>query len=284
MSVFFNTILEYFSYPFVVYSFIVGILIAFSSSLFGASLVLKRHSMIGDGLSHIAFGAMAVSAILDFAGNDMIIVMPVTVIAAVIILRTGKKSKIKGDASIAMLSVGSLAVGYLLMNVFPVSTNISGDVCSSLFGSTAFLNLKNSDVVLCSVFSIAVILLFIINYNKIFAVTFDEDFFQSCGVSAERVNLFMAVITAIVIVLAMNLVGALLISALIVFPPISAMRVCKSYFSTVITSAIISVISAALGIILSMYIESPVGSTVAVVNIIMFSICSIFGKIRTKNA
>ncbi|MBE6648024.1 MAG: metal ABC transporter permease [Ruminococcaceae bacterium] len=284
MKDFLSTIFEYFSYPFVAYSFIVGILIAFSSSLFGASLVLKRHSMIGDGLSHIAFGAMAVSAILNFTGNDMIIVMPVTVLSAIIILRTGKKSKIKGDASIAMLSVGSLAVGYLLMNVFPVSTNISGDVCSSLFGSTAFLNLKNSDVFLCSLFSIVVILLFVLNYNKIFAVTFDEDFFQSCGVSAERVNLFMSVITAVVIVLAMNLVGALLISALIVFPPISAMRVCKSYFSTVITSAIISVISAAVGIILSMYIESPVGSTVAVVNIVMFFICSIFGQIRTKNA
>lgn len=282
MSDFFSTISKYFSYSFVVYSFIVGILISFSSSLFGASLVLKRHSMIGDGLSHIAFGAMAVSAVLRIVSNDMLIVMPVTVVAAILILRNGKKSKIKGDASIAMLSVGALAVGYFLMNLFPVSANISGDVCSSLFGSTEFLNLETSDVVLCSVFSIGVIILFIFNYHKIFAVTFDEDFSQSCGVRADRVNLFLAIITAIVIVLAMNLVGALLISALIVFPPISAMRVCKSYFSTVVCSAIISVFSSAFGIILSMYIESPVGSTVALVNIVMFLLCTFIGKIKNK--
>lgn len=282
MNSFFDTIYTYFSYPFVIYSFVVGILIAFSSSLFGASLVLKKHSMIGDGLSHIAFGAMAVSAILDIFVNDMIIVMPITIIAAILILRTGKKSKINGDATIAMLSVGSLAVGYLLMNLFPVSTNISGDVCSSLFGSTEFLNLKTSDVLICSVFSISVIILFVFNYHKIFAVTFDEDFSLSCGVNSDGVNLFMAVITAVVIVLAMNLVGALLISALIVFPPISAMRVCKSYFSTVLVSAIISVFSAGFGIILSMYIASPVGSTVAVVNIISFILCYVFGKLVKK--
>lgn len=284
MSDFFQTLYTYFSYEFVVYSFIVGILIAFSSSLFGASLVLKRHSMIGDGLSHIAFGAMAISAILDITGNDMLIVMPVTVTSAILILKSGKKSKIKGDASIAMLSVGSLAVGYLLMNLFPVSSNISGDVCSSLFGSTEFLNLNKSDVIICSIFSVAVIVLFVMNYHKIFAVTFDEDFSSSCGISSEKVNFFMAIITAVVIVLAMNLVGALLISALIVFPPVSAMRVCKSYFSTVATSAFISVLSAVIGIILSMYIESPVGSTVAAINIIMFFICSFLGKFRLKNA
>jgi len=283
MKDFLSTIFEYFSYPFVAYSFIVGILIAFSSSLFGASLVLKRHSMIGDGLSHIAFGAMAVSAILNFTGNDMIIVMPVTVLSAIIILRTGKKSKIKGDASIAMLSVGSLAVGYLLMNVFPVSTNISGDVCSSLFGSTAFLNLKNSDVFLCSLFSIVVILLFVLNYNKIFAVTFDEDFFQSCGVSAERVNLFMSVITAVVIVLAMNLVGALLISALIIFPALSAMRIFKNFFSVIISSAIISVFCAVAGIFIAIIYSTPVGSTIVAADIAMFILCSLIGKI-TKRA
>jgi zinc transport system permease protein len=227
---------------------------------------------------------MAVSAVLNIFSNDMIIVMPVTVVAAIFILKTGKKSKIKGDASIAMLSVGSLALGYMLMNVFPVSSNISGDVCSSLFGSTEFLNLKTSDVVICSVFSVAVIILFILNYHKIFSVTFDEDFSRSCGVKAEHVNSFMAVITAVVIVLAMNLVGALLISALIVFPPISSMRVCKSYFSTVVFSAMISVLCAAVGIILSMYIESPVGSTVACVNIMMFIICSIIGRIKLKRA
>ena len=272
----------YFSYPFVVYSFIVGILIAFSSSLFGASLVLKRNSMIGDGLSHIAFGAMAVSAVLNISGNDMLLVMPFTIISAILILRAGKNSKINGDALIAMLSVGSLAIGYFIMNLFPVSTNISGDVCSSLFGSTEFLNLKPSDVVICSVFSVAVIILFVFNYHKIFSVTFDEDFSRSCGVSTDGVNLFMAIITAVVIVLAMNLVGALLISALIVFPPISAMRVCKSYFSTVIVSALISVFGAALGIIISMYIGSPVGSTVAVVNIVIFIFCSLINKIFGK--
>jgi zinc transport system permease protein len=143
---FFETISNYFSYPFVTYSFIVGILIAFSSSLFGTTLVLKRHSMIGDGLSHIAFGAMAIASILKITGNDMIVVMPITILSAILILRKGKKAKIKGDASIAMLSVGALAIGYLLMNLFPVSSNISGDVCSSLFGSTEFLNLKTSNI------------------------------------------------------------------------------------------------------------------------------------------
>ena len=199
--------------------------------------------MIGDGLSHIAFGAMAVSSVLDIFTNDMFIVMPLTIIAAILILRRGKNSKINGDASIAMLSVGALAIGYLLMNLFPISTNISGDVCSSLFGSTDFLSLKTSDVMLCSFFSVFVILLFVLNYNKIFSITFDEDFSRSCGIRSERVNMFMAIITAVVIVLAMNLVGALLISALIVFPPISAMRVSKSYFSTVILSALISRLS-----------------------------------------
>jgi zinc transport system permease protein len=183
-----------------------------------------------------------------------------------------------------MLSVGSLSIGYLLMNLFPVSSNISGDVCSSLFGSTEFLNLKMSDVIICSAFSVAVIVLFVLNYHRIFAVTFDEDFSSSCGISSERVNLFMAIITAVVIVLAMNLVGALLISALIVFPPISAMRISKSYFSTVVTSAFISVFSAMTGIILSMYIESPVGSTVAVINIIVFFLCSFLGKFKRNNA
>ncbi len=282
MKDFFQTIQTYFSFPFVVYSFIVGVLIAFSSSLFGASLVLKRNSMIGDGLSHIAFGAMAISAVLNIAVNDMLIVMPITVIAAIVILMTNKKSKINGDASIAMLSVGSLAIGYMLMNIFPVSTNVSGDVCSSLFGSTAFLNLKEIDVIICAIFSIFVIILFIFNYHRIFSVTFDEDFSLSCGIRAERINLLMAIITAIVIVLSMNLVGALLISALIVFPPISAMRICKSYFSTVITSAIISVFSAAFGIILSMYIKSPVGSTVACVNIFMFFVCWIIATFKSK--
>lgn len=279
---FFETISNYFSYPFVTYSFIVGILIAFSSSLFGTTLVLKRHSMIGDGLSHIAFGAMAIASILKITGNDMIVVMPITILSAILILRKGKKAKIKGDASIAMLSVGALAIGYLLMNLFPVSSNISGDVCSSLFGSTEFLNLKTSDVVLCSVFSIAIIIIFVLNYHKIFSVTFDEDFSVSCGINSERINLFIGVITAVVIVVAMNLVGALLISTLIVFPPVSSMRVSKSYFSTVLLSAFISVFCAASGIIVSMYIESPVGATVTVANIVAFSLCSAIGKLKKR--
>ena len=198
----------YFDYPFVRYAFIVGILIALCSSLLGVVLVLKRFSFIGDGLSHIAFGAMAVATIFHLT-SDTIIVMPVTIITAILLLRTGQNTRLKGDAAIAMLSVGALAVGYLVMNIFSTSANVSGDVCSTLFGSTTILTLTSVDVKLCVAASIVVVLFFCLFYNRIFTVTFDENFTKATGKNADMYNMVIAVITAVIIVLAMNLVGSL---------------------------------------------------------------------------
>ena len=256
----------YFQYPFVWYALIVGILIALCSSLLGVTLVLKRFSFIGDGLSHVAFGAMAIASVLNFS-NNMLFVMPVTVICAVLLLRTGQSTKIKGDAAIAMISVGALAVGYLLMNVFSTGANISGDVCSSLFGSTSILTLTRAEVWLCVVVSVIVVILFVVFYHKIFAVTFDENFAKATGTKTDVYNLLIAVITAVIIVLAMNLVGSLLISALIIFPALSAMRLYKRFRAVIICSAILSVLCAFFGIIISILGGTPVGSTIVAVDI-----------------
>lgn len=259
----------YFSYPFVWYALIVGLLIALCSSLLGVTLVLKRFSYIGDGLSHVAFGAMAVAGIAGLT-NDMYVVLPITVISAVLLLRTGQDAKINGDAAIAMISVGALAIGYLLMNLFPSSANISGDVCTTLFGSTSILTLKETDVIVCIIMSVIVITAFLLFYHKIFAVTFDESFMKAAGVKADVYNLIIAVITAIIIVLAMNLVGSLLISALVIFPALSAMRVFRSFRSVVICSACVSVFCAGAGIFISIMCGTPVGSTIVVGDIAVF--------------
>ena len=261
----------YFSYPFVRYAFIVGLLIALCSSLLGVTLVLKRFSFIGDGLSHVAFGAMAVAAVTGIT-NKMYLIIPVTVISAILLLRTGQNTKIKGDAAVAMISVGALAIGYMLMNLFPSSSNISADVCSTLFGSTSILTLKKADVWLCTIMAAIVIAVFIIFYNKIFAVTFDENFSKATGIKSDAYNLLIAVITALIIVLAMNLVGSLLISALIIFPALSAMRLFKSFRGVIICSAVISVICAAVGILLSILFSTPVGSTIVTADIVVFLI------------
>ena len=272
-----ETLAVYFSYPFVRYALIVGVLIALSSSLLGVTLVLKRFSFIGDGLSHVAFGAIAVATILGVS-NNMIVVMPVTILAAVLLLHTGQNTKIKGDAAIAMISVGALALGYLLLNIFSKSTNISGDVCSTLFGSTAILTLTKLDVWLCIGISVLVIAVFLLFYHKIFAVTFDETFSQATGIHAGRYNLLIAIITAIVIVLAMNLVGSLLISALIIFPALSAMRLFKSFRAVILCSAVMSVVCAAAGILVSILASTPVGSTIVAMDIVMFMISWVIGK------
>ncbi|MCU6748446.1 metal ABC transporter permease [Faecalicatena acetigenes] len=267
----------YFQYPFVWYALVVGILIALCSSLLGVTLVLKRFSFIGDGLSHVAFGAMAVATILNFT-NDMIFILPVTVICAILLLRTGQNTKIKGDAAIAMISVGALAVGYLLMNIFSTGPNLSGDVCSTLFGSTSILTLTESEVWLCAVLSIIVVILFLLFYNKIFAVTFDENFAKATGTRADLFNLLIAVIVALIIVLAMNLVGSLLISALVIFPALSAMRIFKSFLSVTICSSILSVICALAGILISILAGTPVGSTIVVIDIMAFGITYVIGR------
>ena len=269
----------YMQYPFVRYALIVGVLIALCSSLLGVTLVLKRFSFIGDGLSHVAFGAMAIASVIGI-GNDMLIVMPITVISAILLLKNGQNTRIKGDAAIAMISVGALAFGYLLMNLFSTSSNLSGDVCSTLFGSTSILTLTGTEVVLCIVLSVAVVVVFLLFYNKIFAVTFDESFAKATGVKADRYNLLIAVIIAVIIVLAMNLVGSLLISALIIFPALSAMRIFKSFKSVTVFSAIFSVVCAIAGILISILAGTPVGSTIVAVDVVAFAICHVVGVLR----
>ena len=261
----------YWAYPFVRYALIVGVLIALCSSLLGVTLVLKRFSFIGDGLSHVAFGAMAIAAVLQIT-NEMPLVMVITIISAVLLLRTGQNTKIKGDAAIAMISVGALAIGYLLMNIFSTSSNLSGDVCSTLFGSTSILTLSPVEVWLCVGMSVLVVAVFILFYNKIFAVTFDENFARATGTKAGLYNLLIAIVVAVIIVLAMNLVGSLLISALVIFPALSAMRMFKSFRSVTICAAALSVFCALIGILVSILAGTPVGSTIVAVQIIAFGL------------
>ncbi|MDO5136206.1 MAG: metal ABC transporter permease [Eubacteriales bacterium] len=270
---------SYLEYPFVRYAIIVGVLIALCSSLLGVTLVLKRFSFIGDGLSHVAFGAMAIASVLNLS-NNMLFILPATVICAILLLRTGRNAKIKGDAAVAMISVGSLAIGYLLMNIFSSSANISGDVCSTLFGSTSILTLRKSEVWLCIALSIFVVVVFVFFYNKIFAVTFDEDFARAAGTKANAYNLLIAVVIAVIIVLAMNLVGSLLISALVIFPALSAMRVFKNFRAVIICSAVFSVVCAVTGIFLSILAGTPVGSTIVAADIGGFALFSLAGAIK----
>lgn len=270
---------EYFSYEFVWFALIVGTLIALCSSLFGVVLVLKRFSFIGDGLSHVAFGALAIATVMNVTDN-MLIVLPVTVVCAVLLLKTGQNTKIKGDAAIAMVSAGALALGYLIMSIFSTSGNVAGDVCSTLFGSFSIITLARYEVILCVVLSLAVIALFILLYNRIFAITFDESFAKASGTRASLYNLFVAVITAVIIVLAMNLVGSLLISALLIFPALSAMRVARRFKSVVICSAIISTLCAIVGIIFAILFSTPVGPTVVAADIVAFLICFAVGKLK----
>ena len=271
----------YFSYPFVRYAMIVGVLIALSSSLLGVSLVLKRFSFIGDGLSHVAFGAMAVATMLDVT-HDTAVVLPVTVLAAVLLLRTGQNAKLKGDAVIAMISVGALALGYLFLNLFSKSANLTGDVCSTLFGSTAILTLSKTDVWLCIIMSVLVILIFTVCYHHIFAVTFDETFARATGMRTGFYNLLIAVVTALVIVLGMKLAGSLLISALIIFPALSAMRMFKSFGAVIATSAVISVLCSGSGILLSILASTPVGATIVCMDMAVFAICSLVGAVMER--
>ena len=271
-------IILYMQYPFVRYAVIVGVLIALCSSLLGVTLVLKRFSFIGDGLSHVAFGAISIAAVFDVS-NDMMIVLPITVLSAVLLLRTGQNAKIKGDAAIAMISVGALAFGYLIMNVFSISSNLTGDVCSTLFGSTSILTLTQKEVNLCMVLSIAVVIIFILFYNKIFAVTFDENFAKATGTKADAYNLLIAIIIAVIIVLAMNLVGSLLISALVIFPALSSMRIFRSFKMVTIFSAVLSVVCSFLGIIISILAGTPVGSTIVTTDVAAFAICCLVGAV-----
>ena len=277
MNALWDQLVLYWQFPFVRYALAVGILIALCSSLLGVTLVLKRFSFIGDGLSHVAFGAMAAASVLNVS-NDMPLVLAVTVLCAVLLLRMGQRATIKGDAALAMISVSSLAVGYLLMNLFSVSSNLSGDVCSTLFGSTSILTLTPRDVWLSVVLSAAVLGVFLLFYNKIFAVTFDEDFARAAGTRAGAYNLLIAAVVAVVIVMAMNLVGSLLISALVVFPALSAMRVFKRFRSVTVCAAVLSVVCALVGMLISLLAGTPVGSTIVAADMAAFGLFWVTGK------
>lgn len=267
-----SQLITYLQYPFIMHAMIVGCLIALCASLLGVTLVLKRFSFIGDGLSHVAFGALAIASVLRMS-NQMILILPITMVSAVLLLRTGQKTQIKGDAALAMISVGALAFGYLILNLFSASPNLSGDVCSTLFGSTSILTLSRQEVIMCTCLSVAVIVLFALMYHRIFAVTFDEDFAKACGARTELHNLIIAIVIAVIIVVAMSLVGALLISALVVFPALSAMRLFRSFRAVTICAAVISVVCAFAGIVISILAGTPVGATIVVIDVAAFGIC-----------
>ena len=271
-----NTLVEYLQYPFVRRILVAGVLVAFCASMLGVTLVLKRFSYIGDGLSHVAFAAMAIAMVLRMTNNTLII-LPITVVAAILMLKTGQNAKINGDAVIAMLSVGSLAFGYLIMNVSGTSQNVSGDVCSTLFGAASILTLSNTDVWICLIMSLLVLVFYILYYHKIFSVTFDENFARAPGIHTGAYNVLMAVVTAVVIVVAMNIVGSLLVSALIIFPALSAMRVFKNYKSVFICSAVYGVVSSGVGILISIAASTPVSATIVAIDIVLFVIFSIIG-------
>lgn len=276
MDMMIEKLAQYWAYSFVQYALVVGVLVALCASLLGVTLVLKRFSFIGDGLSHVAFGAMAIASVLNLS-NDMPLVLGITVLCAILLLCAGQNAKIKGDAAIAMLSVGALAIGYLLMNVFSTSSNLSGDVCSTLFGSTSILTLTKTEVWLCVVLSAVVVFLYFFFYHKIFSVTFDESFAAATGIRAKGYNLLLAVVTAVVIVMAMNLVGSLLISALVTFPAMSAMRLFRSFRSVTLCAALLAVFCAAAGILIAILAGTPVGSTIVAVEILLFGLCSLLG-------
>lgn len=274
-----ETVSMYLSYPFVRYALLVGVLIAVCSSLLGVSLVLKRFSFIGDGLSHVAFGALAIAAVLHVK-NELVVMLPITVLAAILLLRMSNNAILKGDAAIAMLSVGAMAFGYLLLSKFSGSTNVSADVCSSLFGATSILTLTVSDVWLCAIAAVVVICVFLFFYHKIFAVTFDENFAEATGIRAKEYNLLIAVVTALVIVLAMELVGSLLVSALIIFPALASMRLFKSFRAVTICSGVISVIGTVVGMLCSILASTPVGASIVAVDVVIFALFSVVGFLK----
>lgn len=272
---------DYFSYPFVIYALICETLVSLCASLLGTTLVLKRFSFIGDGLSHVAFGALAIATVLKVT-SSLPVVLPITAVCAILLLRLGQNTKVKGDAAIAMISVTALAFGYLLLNKFPATNNIAGDVCSALFGSTLIITLSPADVIISLVMCAVTVAFFVVFYNRIFAVTFDENFAAATGTNVKLINTAMAVIIAVVIVLAMNLVGSLLISALVVFPALSAMRVCKSFRGVTLCSAGIAVSTSVFGILLSIVIDTPVGATIVGVQALVFAVFFVIGKLAKR--
>ncbi len=275
MTDLFEYISVMFSYTFILRALIAGALVSLCAALLGVSLVLKKYSMIGDGLSHVGFGAIALATALNFA--PMKFTVPVVIVAAVLLLRVSESSKIKGDSAIAMISTGALAVGILAASM---TTGMNTDINSYLFGS--ILAMTKEDVVLSAILSVVVIILFIVFYNKIFAVTFDENFAAATGTNVKAYNMLIAVLTSVTVVLGMRMMGALLISSLIIFPSLTAMRVCKKFKSVIFVSAIVSVLCFVIGLIISYIASTPTGATVVVLNIVVFLIFAAAGKIINK--
>jgi ABC-type Mn2+/Zn2+ transport system permease subunit len=268
-------LLEMMSYPFLVRAFIVGILVSLCASLLGSSLVLKRYSMIGDGLSHVGFAALAVAYPFGFSPLSMSI--PVCVIAAFLLLQLKDSSKIKGDAATALLCSGALAVGVMVISL---TTGMNTDVCNYMFGS--ILAMSRSDVYLSVILSAAVLILYVIFYNRIFAVTFDETFSTATGTNARNYNMVIAILTAVTIVLGMRMMGTLLISSLIVFPALTAMRVTKRFKTTVILSAVLAVICFLVGLTFSYLHSVPTGACIVVTDILVFLVFLAAEKIRER--
>lgn len=270
-----SAIIEMFSLSFMVYALICGILVSVCASLLGVSLVLKRYSMIGDGLSHVAFGSLAIATALNIAPLKLSI--PVVVVSAFLLLRLNEKGKLRGDAVTALISTGALAVGVMAISL---STGMNIDIYNYMFGS--ILTLTKSDLILSVILAVIVIPTYVILFNFIFSVTFDGGFARATGTSTKVYDTVIAVLTALTIVLGMRFMGTLLISALIVFPPLTSMRVCKSFRSTVICSAIIPIVSFTSGLVLSYFRSTPPGASVVCVNIILFAVFSAIGSIRKR--
>lgn len=272
-----ENVIEMFSYPFMVRAFIVGALVALCSSLLGVSLVLKRYSMIGDGLSHVGFGALAVAAALNAA--PLAAAIPVVIVAAVLLLRIRGNSRIKGDAAIALISTSSLAVGVMVISM---TTGMNTDVYNYMFGS--ILAMSAGDVRLSVALAVVVLALYIFFYHKIFAITFDETFAQATGVKADLYNTLIAVLAAVTIVLGMRMMGALLISSLIIFPALTSMRVCRTFKSVIINSAVISVVCLVIGITVSYVWATPAGASVVMANIAALLLYSLLGVAKNRGS
>jgi len=258
-----DILVEMFSYTFLVRAVIVGLLVSLCAALLGVSLVLKRYSMIGDGLSHVGFGTLAIATAMNAA--PLTVSIPVVVFAAFLLLRISENSRIKGDAAIALISTSSLAIGVV---VITFTTGMNTDVCNYMFGS--ILAMSKEDVALSITLAIVVLTLFVLFYNKIFAVTFDESFAQATGTKTGLYNILIAFLTAITIVLGMRMMGALLISSLIIFPALTSMRTCKKFRTVTICSAVVSVICFFIGVVISYIYAMPTGASVVIINLIAF--------------
>ena len=258
-----NSMIEMFSYTFMQKAFIVGILISLCASLIGVSLVLRKNSMIGDGLSHVGFGAFAIATILGVAPLEFAI--PIVVIVSFLILRLNDNSKIQGDSLIALISASALAIGTFAISI---SKGVNTDINNYLFGS--ILSISDNDVIISIILALVIIILYILSYNKIFALTIDEVFAKSIGVKTKVYNMIFAILCSLVVVLGMRLMGSLLISSLIIFPAVSGREICNNFKSVVIVSSIISIVSFIIGLILSFILESPTGATIVIVNLFFF--------------